>query len=83
MVPIEEVPQKDVDAPYVINDSMPDTYHHGVNMWFDSKRAYRAATKACGCVEIGDQKLPPRQKTEHISDRKLVDTIQRAWEQKR
>lgn len=40
-------------APRVIIDVMADTWHPAANKYFDSKSAFRAATKAAGCEEIG------------------------------
>lgn len=43
-------------APHVIRDTMDPTLHMADGKLYDSKRAFRAATKAAGCIEIGTQK---------------------------
>lgn len=47
-------------APYVISDSMIPTKHMATGQVLDSKSKYRAATKAAGCVEIGNESIKPR-----------------------
>jgi len=37
-----------------INDEMPATLHPKDGKYYTSKAAFRAATKAHGCVEVGD-----------------------------
>lgn len=64
------------DATQVIRDGMDSTRHMATGRMFDSKRAFRAETKAAGCIEVGDQanygrrrevpKLDKRQRVEHI-----------------
>ena len=52
------------DAPQVISDTMDLTRHMANNRYYDSKKAFRAATKAAGCIEYGNETstlLKPRQ----------------------
>lgn len=65
------------EAPYVQDDTMPATYHHGVRQWFDSKSAFRAATKSIGCVEVGNEKLPPKER-KVIPDKKIEKALREA-----
>lgn len=44
----------------VISDVMPAAKHHGTGEILDSKSKFRAATKASGCVEIGNEAIKPR-----------------------
>lgn len=44
-------------ANYVINDSMPPTEHMIDGRIYESKSAFRAVTKAHGCIEVGNEKL--------------------------
>ena len=48
------------DAPYVISDTMAPIKHMGTGQYLDSKSKFRAATKASGCVEIGNESIKPR-----------------------
>lgn len=43
------------DAPYVISDTMDATRHMATNRMHTSKAAFRADTKASGCIEIGTE----------------------------
>ena len=42
-------------APNVISDIMDPTRHMANNKMYTSKSQFRAATKAAGCVEIGNE----------------------------
>jgi hypothetical protein len=41
-------------APNVISDIMPETRHMANGKNYDSKSEFRKATKAAGCVEVGN-----------------------------
>lgn len=47
-------------APYVISDTMAPTKHMGTGEVLDSKAKFRSATRASGCVEIGNETIRPR-----------------------
>lgn len=47
-------------APYVISDNMDPTKHHGTGEIMTSKRAFSKATRAVGCIEIGNEIVKPR-----------------------
>jgi hypothetical protein len=63
-------------ACHYISDIMDPTRHMATGRMFDSKKRFRAETRAAGCVEVGDQKdygkrrAPPkldkRERVEHI-----------------
>lgn len=65
-----------MDATHVIRDVMDPTLHMANGRTYDSKHAFRAATRAAGCIEVGDQKnyglgrkapkLDKRARVEHI-----------------
>lgn len=56
------------DAPRLIRDSMDPTWHPADGQIYDSKHKFRAATKAAGCIEVGDQKnFGGRKKVEPLS----------------
>jgi hypothetical protein len=68
---------KDVAAPYVQQDSMAPTWHPADGQMYESKSAFRAATKASGCVEVGNDKHTkekPRERVDKVSN----NTIERA-----
>lgn len=45
---------------HVIVDSMNATQHPCDGKYYDSKSAFRRVTKAHGCVELGNDKIPRR-----------------------
>jgi hypothetical protein len=47
-------------APYVISDTMIPSKHHATGQVIDSKAKFRQATRAAGCVEIGNEVIKPR-----------------------
>lgn len=40
---------------YVISDTMDATLHMADGKLYDSKQKFRAATKAAGCIEVGNE----------------------------
>jgi len=67
-------------ASYVISDIMPSTKHMANGQFYESKSAFRAATKADGCLEVGNETstlLKPRQKVE-LDRGARRESIQRA-----
>ena len=42
-------------APSVISDSMPETRHMADGKHYTSKSQFRQATKAAGCLEVGNE----------------------------
>ncbi len=64
-------------APHVIRDTMDETRHMATGRVFTSKRAFRAETRAAGCIEIGDHKFKPRQPIK-LDKRERVEHIKRA-----
>lgn len=47
-------------AVYVISDTMEPTRHMATGRMIDSKAKFRAATKASGCIELGNEPIRPR-----------------------
>ena len=47
-------------APYVISDIMEPTRHMATGRYFSSKAAFRAETRAAGCVEVGNDPAATR-----------------------
>ncbi len=48
------------DGPYVISDTIADTWHPGDGKHYDSKSNFRRVTKSKGMVEIGTEKQSDR-----------------------
>lgn len=51
-------------APHVISDSLPDMIHPATGKRMDSKSAFRAVTRAHGCVEVGNETQVDRRRVE-------------------
>jgi len=47
-------------APYVISDNMDALKHHATGEIMTSKRAFSRATRAAGCIELGNEVMKPR-----------------------
>jgi hypothetical protein len=47
-------------APNVISDEMRATKHHATGEYMTSKRAFSKATRAAGCIELGNEQIQPR-----------------------
>ena len=72
-------------ATYVISDEMPETRHMADGKHYTSKKKFRDATKAAGCIEVGNETstlLKPRQPVQ-LSRQERVDHIKRAIAQLR
>lgn len=64
-------------APYVISDTMDPLRHMGTGEIMDSKAKFRAATKASGCVEVGNEPVKSRQPIK-LDQRERRESIARA-----
>jgi hypothetical protein len=65
-------------APGVISDIMEPTKHMASGKLFTSKAAFRAETKAYGCIEVGnDASITRPRKPITLSREKRVDDIRR------
>jgi hypothetical protein len=54
-------PRSDLPCPQIISDTMPPTEQVD-GRFYESKSAFRAVGKANGLIEVGNEKMPPRQK---------------------
>jgi hypothetical protein len=66
-------------ATYVISDTMDETRHMGDGKHYTSKKAFRDATRALGCIEYGNELptlLKPRVPVP-LSREKRVEDIKR------
>lgn len=71
-VPIRTPPARGAfSCPMVISDTM-DLTEHVDGRFYDSKSQYRAVTKAHGCIEVGNDKLPPMKRPERPSVRESL-----------
>lgn len=75
-LPVESSPIS-FAAPHVIRDAMDATVHMADGKIYESKSAFRKATKAAGCVEIGDHKFKPRAPIK-MDKRERVDAIEKS-----
>ena len=60
-------------APYVISDTMAPTKHMGTGETIDSKAKFRQATRASGCVEIGNEPIKGRAPIKLSSEQRRND----------
>lgn len=74
----DEPPKRsDLAFPMVIRDEMPATQSMADGKIYDSKSAISAATRRAGCIEIGNDRRPARERPK-IDRRKVKETIERA-----
>jgi len=57
----------------VISDTIADTWHPATGKRYDSKSAFRKATRAAGCVEVGTEKQTDRRNPAPIDVRPDVE----------
>lgn len=69
--------QKLTPGIYIQQDSMPATWHPGDNRTYESKSAFRRATKALGLIELGNEPLPQPERAE-LPDPEME--IKEAWD---
>lgn len=73
----DDVARSRLPCPMVISDIMEPTRHMATNAMMTSKRAFRAMTKASGCIEVGDEPLQPR-KPVKMDRKKRRDDIKKS-----
>lgn len=64
-------------SPYYIPDSMEPTVHMATGRVFTSKAKFRAETRAANCIEVGSEKIKPRQPIK-LDKRERVEHIKHA-----
>jgi hypothetical protein len=69
-------------APNVISDSMEPLKHMGTGRTLDSKSAFRADTKASGCIEVGTDPAALRDRPK-IVPRGVHEDVKRAVQELR
>lgn len=72
----------DLPLPYVISDIMEPTEQVD-GQFYTSKRAFRAVGRSLGLIEVGNEKLPPKQRASVQKDAKTArrQSIQKALAQ--
>lgn len=73
------------EAPFVISDCMSETRHMANGRYYTSKSEFRKATKAAGCIEVGNETATmnkPRP-TVKLDRRKRREDIKKAIHQLR
>ena len=69
----------------VLRDQMDATRHMANGQYYESKSAFRAATKAAGCIEYGNENahlMKPRQPVELDRRQRRDDISNSIWELK-
>lgn len=75
--PAKCAPKARTSAVFVISDTMQPLKHMGTGEMIDSKAKFRAATRASGCVEIGNEPIKSRPNVK-LDGGKRRDDIRRA-----
>ena len=71
--------EKHGSAPYIISDAMDTTWHPATGKRHTSKAAFRADTRASGCIEVGnDSSLTKSRKPVQMDRAKRRDDIRRS-----
>lgn len=66
-------------TPMVISDTMDAVQHPCTGQFMTSKSAFRAVTKAHGCIEVGNDPARHRPRQKPRPDRKAIrDSLQKA-----
>lgn len=58
-----------IACPMVIGDCMPETKHMADGQYYTSKAKFRKATRAAGCIEVGNDPAILRPKKVIVPDR--------------
>lgn len=67
------------EAPMVISDHMTEARHMADGQYYTSKSAFRKATKAAGCVEVGNEMstlVKPRKRVQFSKEKRVHDIKQ-------
>jgi hypothetical protein len=75
----EAMPRAGDARVHVISDTMVPTWHPADGRRYDSKAAFRAVTRAHGCIEVGNERLEPRSSVPRRSP--VAPDVARAIEQ--
>lgn len=62
---------------YIVDDSMPLLEHPANMQYYDSKSAFRKATKDAGCIELGYR---PKPKKREIEPQGVRDDVMAAYQ---
>lgn len=77
---VEKQYAEPIEGAYVISDEMSPTRHMADGRYYTSKHKFRAATRAAGCIEVGNDPSimspKPRRRVE-LDRRKRVEDIKR------
>ncbi len=80
--PVLRPVRSDLPCPQIISDIMPPTEQVD-GRFYESKSAFRAVGKVNGLIEVGNEKIPPRQKPTKspIVQKRRREAIAKAIEQ--
>lgn len=73
--------KSDTASHNIISDIMPDTRHMANGQLYNSKSEFRKATKAAGCIEVGNDKsvmVPPIRKPVELDRRQRREAIRQS-----
>jgi len=77
-----EPQRSSLPAPMLISDTMEPVQHPCTGEYFASKRAFRAVTKAHGCVEVGNDPARLKPKPKPQPNRKAIrQSVEKAFAQ--
>jgi hypothetical protein len=76
--------RSDLPRPFIISDAMPPTEQVD-GVFYESKSAFRAVGKKLGLIEVGNSKLPPRQRPSASPQQEAarVQSVKKAMEKVR
>lgn len=81
LAPRTPVKRSSLPCPHLIRDGIDDMWHPATGKHYDSKAAFRAATKASGCIEVGDDPSISMARTMDDGPQGIEEDIKTAYEQ--
>ncbi len=78
LVDVTQLENDTAQAVYVIRDEMDALRHHGDGQMYTSKSKFRQATRASGCIELGNDAAPKPRKPIQLDKRARVEAIKQA-----
>lgn len=55
LVDKQKAPPKGAKSVHIISDEMSETRHMATGAYYTSKKKFREATRASGCIEVGNE----------------------------
>lgn len=82
VVPVEEAEAAAESFHFVHDDTMPALRHMADGRIYESKSRFRAATRAAGCIEVGNDPVasrPPSRKQRDEALHNVIVDVVRNW----